>query len=142
MSATLCKSYRTCKGLFCFYHHLYLCQECGQKKHIFLLHGWGTDDMGSQGKAMFLIPIEFGWLDFTVGIPRQGMFLIAIEFAWLDFTVLNFIYIKCNAFLFANNVPMQVTRFSFKSHVTSVNNMYNRSKLIFVCHSCFQWSSL
>lgn len=45
---------------------------CGQKKHIFLHLGWGVDDMGSQAKAMFLIPIEFGWMDFTVGIPRQG----------------------------------------------------------------------
>ena len=70
-------SHRACKWLISFYHHPKLCQECGQKKRIFLLLSWQADNIAPLDKVMFLVPVEF---------------------SWLDFMGLDFIYIKWNAF--------------------------------------------
>ena len=101
VSATLCEVMEIIKGCFVFII-IHSCAKnglmCRQKKHIFLLLGWRDDDSWSQDKVIFLVPIEFGSLDFMV--------LDFIYIKWNAFTYLSSFY-QCMSHVFCSKVMSQ-----------------------------------
>ena len=63
-----------------------------RKEKIFLLLGWLANNIGSQDKIMFLIRIEFGWLNFML----LDFFYIRLNVFSICYQCTNFVQKSCS----------------------------------------------